>query len=227
MKKIGIVTIGQSPRRDIVPEMRKVLGEGVEILERGALDGYTLEEVKRLKGRPGEGILVTRMRDGTEVKVSHGHVVPLIQRCIEELEEEGVELTLVLCTGRFPAFKSKRLVVYPSEILRGAVRGALRRGKLGVVLPSKEQLKRVRLGRVGGSRWGEEVEVVYDAASPYGPDEEVEEMAGRLAEAGVDLIFLNCMGFGSRHKEIVKERTGKPVIQANALVARVLKELIS
>lgn len=43
----------------------------------------------------------------------------------------------------------------------------------------------------------------------------------------MDLVFLNCMGFGSRHKEIVKERTGKPVIQANALVARVLKELIS
>lgn len=231
MKKIGIVTIGQSPRRDIVPEMRRVLGEDVEILECGALDDYTLEDVERLERKPGEGGLVTRMRDGTEVRVSHRHVDHLIQRCIEGLERRGVEFTLVLCTGGFPAFKSKRLVVYPSEILRGAVRGALRQGRLGVVMPSRprtERLKRMEARQGQGRRsWGEGVEVVYDGASPYGPEGEVTEMADRLAKAGVDLVFLNCMGFNSRHKEIVKEKTGKPVIQSSSLVARVLKELIS
>ena len=232
MKKIGIVTIGQSPRVDIVPEMRRVLGEDVEILERGALDDYTLEDVERFERKPGEGGLVTRMRDGTEVRVSHRHVDHPIQRCIEELEREGVELTLVLCTGGFPAFKSKRLVVYPSEILRGAVRGALKRGRLGVVSPSRpstERLKRMEARQGPGRRrtWGEEVEVVYDGASPYGPEEEFTEMAERVARAGVDLVYLNCMGFNSRHKEIMREKTGKPVIQSSSLVARVLKELIS
>ena len=32
--------------------------------------------------------------------------VPLIQKCIDELEGDGVMLTLVLCTRRFPAFTS-------------------------------------------------------------------------------------------------------------------------
>lgn len=228
MKKIGVVTIGQSPRADIIPEMRRVLGREVEILERGALDSYTLEDVKRFEKELGGG-LVSRMRDGTEVKVSHSLVVPHVQTCIEELEKEGVELTLVLCTGRFPTFKSKRLVVYPSDILRGAVSGAMKRGKLGIVQPSKEQLRGVGAGssQSGAKPWGEEVEVVYDAVSPYGPEEDVIAMAERLAVAGVDLVYLNCMGFSSRHKEIVKEKTGKPVIQSNSLVARVLKELIS
>jgi 3-methyladenine DNA glycosylase AlkD len=45
-KKIGMITIGQSPRVDIVPEMQEILGTDVEILEAGALDGLTLEEVK-------------------------------------------------------------------------------------------------------------------------------------------------------------------------------------
>lgn len=229
MKKIGVATIGQSPRADIIPEMRRVLGKDVEILERGALDGYTLEEVERFEKEAGEGILVSRMRDGTEVNVSHSLVVPRVQRCIEELEKEGVELTLVLCTGRFPTFKSKRLVVYPSDILRGAVSGAIKRGKLGVVQPSKEQIPGVeaRSSQSGAKPWGDEVEVVYDAVSPYGPMEDVVAMAERLAKAGVDLVYLNCMGFCSKHKRIVKEKTGKPVIQSNSLVARVLKELIS
>lgn len=229
MKKIGIVTMGQAPRSDVVPSMKKVLGKDVEILERGALDSYTLKEVEQFERKPGEGALVTRMRDGTEVKVSHSVVVPKVQKCIEDLEKEGVELTLILCTGRFPTFKSKRLVVYPSDILRGAVTGAIKHGRLAVVQPSKDQLRSVtaRSSQGGAKPWGEEVEVVYDGASPYGPEEEVVEMAERLAKASVDLTFLNCMGFNSRHKEIVKQKTGKPVIQSNALIARVLKELIS
>lgn len=229
MKRIGIATIGQSPRDDIIPEMRRVLGRNVEVLERGALDDYTVEEAKRLERKPGEGLLVTRLRDGTELDVSPGIVVPLVQKRIEELEKEGVELTLVLCTGKFPSFKSKRLIVYPSEILRGAVSGSITRGRLAIVYPSKEQIR--GLGTRGGQReksvWGEEVEVVYDAVSPYGPEEDVVEMAERLSKAGVDLVWLNCMGFSSRHKEIVKKKTGKPVIQSNSLVARVLRELIS
>lgn len=40
-KKIGAITIGQSPRIDVIPEMQEILGENVIILEAGALDGLT------------------------------------------------------------------------------------------------------------------------------------------------------------------------------------------
>ncbi len=36
---IGTVTIGQSPRVDLIPELRAILGEEVQIIEAGALDG--------------------------------------------------------------------------------------------------------------------------------------------------------------------------------------------
>ena len=45
-KQIGIVTIGQSPRSDVVPEMQVHLGAHVEVLDHGALDGLTLAEVE-------------------------------------------------------------------------------------------------------------------------------------------------------------------------------------
>ncbi len=41
--RLGIVTIGQTPRSDVVPEMAEVLGPGVEILERGALEHVIAE----------------------------------------------------------------------------------------------------------------------------------------------------------------------------------------
>lgn len=229
-RKVGIVTIGQSPRSDVVPEMKRVLGRNVEILECGALDEYTLEDMKQFESKTSGGGLVTRMRDGTEVGVSHKLVDAPMQQCITELEKQGVDLNLVLCTGGFEPFESERLVVYPSDILSGAVRGALKRGKLAVVnptRPSPERLERLKARQeAGDARWGEQVEVVYDGASPYGSYEEFSEMAERVAGEDVDLIFLNCMGFNSRHEEIMSEKTGKPVVLSSSMVARSLKELL-
>lgn len=220
--KIGLITIGQSPRPDILPEMKRILGEEFEILEKGALDDLTLKDIKKHEAKAGDHILVTRMRDGTEVKVTHELVVPFIQQRVSELNEEGVKVILLLCTGRFPEFKSEALIVMPWEIVRGAVNASLRKGRLGMVLPAKEQAARA------STQWGVgDVEVYADSASPYGPVEEIKLLAERLAEKDLDLILLNCMGFSYRAKQIIKDYTGKPIIQANALVARVLKELMS
>jgi len=171
---------------------------------------------------PDDYLLVTRMRDGTEVHVTKEFVVPRIQRCISELEELGVDVILLLCTSRFPEFQSKALIVMPSEIVRGAVNATLRKGRLGVVHPAEEQSARVK-----GDWGGEGLTVYADTASPYGPKGELEDLSNRLADQDLDLILLNCMGFSYGMKQLIRERTGKPVIQANALVTRVLKELAS
>ena len=220
--KIGVVTIGQSPRPDIIGEMERILGKSYEILEKGALDDFTLEDVKKIKIEEGQGMLVTRMRDGTEIKITHDIVNPVIQKRITELEAEGVEIILLVCTGRFPEFKSNVLVMQPSNIIRGVTRAAIRKGRMASILPSMQQ--------IGGSPREREEDglVTYlDSASPYGPIEEVEKLGDRLAKQNVDLIVLSCMGFDHNHKKIIREKTGKPVLQSSAMVARVLKELLS
>ncbi|MBS7630121.1 AroM family protein [Candidatus Bathyarchaeota archaeon] len=166
MPKIGLVTIGQSPRVDILPDMMMILGHQYEVIEAGALDDFTTEEIKNLKIEPGAYILVTRMRDGTEVKVTKDFIVPLIQDRIEQLESEGVKVILLLCTGRFPEFKSKSLIVTPSEIVRGVVNASIRKGRLGVIYPAKEQTAKA------WEEWGKEgLEVYADAVSPYGGED--------------------------------------------------------
>lgn len=220
--KIGVVTIGQSPRPDVIGEIERVLGEDVEILEKGALDDFTLEDVRNIKIKEGQGVLVTRMRDGTEIKITHEVVNPIIQKRITELETEGVEIILLVCTGRFPEFESKVLVVQPSNIIRGVSRASIRTGRMASISPSMQQ--------IGGSPREREEDglVTYlDSASPYGPMEEVEKLGDRLAKQDVEFIVLNCMGFTHVHKRVIREKTGKPVLQSSAIVARTLKELIS
>ena len=86
MKKIGMLTIGQTPRDDLIPGLLDILGPGYEIVEAGALDGHTLEDVRGIDLDPDHYILVTRMRDGTEVK---GHIEYYDTHMIKVTRPEG------------------------------------------------------------------------------------------------------------------------------------------
>lgn len=221
MKTIGLLTIGQSPRDDVLPGLLEILGEGYEITEAGALDDLTLEDINKVEFQHDDYILVSRMRDGTEVKFTKRFVLPLLQDKILMLEKQGVKLIVIMCTGKFPKFKSDGLVVTPQEILKGVVEGTLKEGRLGVVFPAAEQVSEAdeSLNMKG-------VEVYADHMSPYDQEIEVYPLARRLKNKNLDLIFLNCFGFNSHVKKVISEETGVPVIQSNALIARVLKELI-
>ena len=54
MTKIGAVTIGQSPRVDITADILPLLSSNIELIEAGAMDNYTLEEINE-KFAPEEG----------------------------------------------------------------------------------------------------------------------------------------------------------------------------
>ncbi len=220
MKQIGMLTIGQSPRDDLIPGLMEILGEEFEIIQAGALDDLTYEEIQEIDLDPEHYILVSRMRDGREIKITKKYVVPRMQRQLDKIEAQGVKLTVVMCTGKFPAFKTKGLVVTPSEVLKGVVEGSLKSGKLAVVYPTEEQIAYVEqdFGREG-------VELYADSVSPYEP-EDVEGLLKRLKAEKPDLVFLNCFGFPSELKQQIIQTTGKPTIHSSALIARVLKELV-
>jgi protein AroM len=215
-----MLTIGQSPRDDIIPALKEILGPDHEIIEAGALDDMTREEIEGIVFRPDDYLLVSRLRDGTEIKIHKRLILPHLQKRIHELEEKGATITVIMCTGKFPQFESRGIVVTPQEILRGVLESTLKTGKLAVVFPSKEQTLNAEsdFGREG-------INIYADHLSPYEDKYDLNSLADRLKEQNPDLIFLNCFGYSSQVKKIIAEKTGKPVIHSNVVVARVLKEL--
>jgi len=223
LKRVGMITIGQSPRIDIVPEMREVIGPEVEIMEAGALDGLTLEEVKRFYPRRGDYILCTRMSDGTEVVVAKKFILPRVQQCIDLLTGRGAEILVFICTGHFPPFSSKRLFVEAQKILDHfilALHGENER--MGLLIPLSDQIEQARrkYRRLKG-------EMIIRSASPYASEDEVTQTAKELKKADPHLIVMHCMGYTQAMKRKVMETTGKPTILARTLVARTLKEMLS
>ena len=101
---IGFVLVGQSGRDDVLPVVRALLGPGVEVAAKGALDGLSPAELARMAPVPGEHPVVTRLDDGSHVVVSKPALVPRIERCLTELRDASVKVAALMCTGTFPPF---------------------------------------------------------------------------------------------------------------------------
>jgi protein AroM len=212
-KKIGIITIGQSPRTDVVPEMSAFFGKGVEVLERGALDGLSLEQVREYAPEAGMIHLCTCMRDGSEVVVAKEKLLPKIQKAIDDLNREQVALILLLCVGEFPQFRSTCLVVEPQKIVDHCIQGLIGAShRLGIWV--RETFSTLTDA------------VTVTVASPYAGEDDLIRAAKALNEAACDLIVMYCMGFNRQLTRPVREITAKPVIVSSAIVARTVGELL-
>lgn len=220
-KLLGTVTIGQSPRADLIPEMKPFLGPDVEVIEAGALDGLTLGEVHKLYPVPGDYVLITRMRDGTQVKIAEKHILPLMQDKIDKLVAQGAQVIALVCTGEFPEFRCSKLLVQPQRVLFNTVKSVAEGLNLGVLTPDDAQVENTTL------RWSKLTpRVTVEAASPYGSADAVLAAAEKLREAGVQIAVLDCIGYTNAAKTAVKRMLGVPVILARSVVARVIGELM-
>lgn len=224
-RSIGMATIGQAPRDDVVPAMRRYLPADLRIAQRGVLDGLSRAEISRLAPRPGEVGIVTKLLDGSSVLLSHELILPLMQTKVEELiADEGAELVVILCGADWSALRSTRLVVNPGKLFP-AVIGALAPGrKLGVIKPDAGQVEkeRARYAAMG-------IDVAVTAASPYGGAERLRlarAAAEELRDAGCELVWMTCVGMDAPMRAIVAEVTGVPVVLAHALLARIVTELL-
>lgn len=218
---VGMVTIGQAPREDLVPEMSRWIGP-VRILERGALDGLSLDEIETLHPVGGDYSLVTRLATGASVTVAKSHVVTRVQSAIEDLEGRGVEATVLLCTGEFPGLGHERPLLESERLLVHGVLALVGTGRVGVVCPLSEQRD------LAEEKWRVlkgPLHVV--SASPYTRDYEGQLLlaARYLRDVGVEYVVLDCMGYTQRMKDLVRKEAEVPVLLARSIVARMTAEI--
>jgi protein AroM len=217
--KIGAVTIGQTPRDDVVPVIQKILGDDVKILQRGALDGLDLSTVVAEAPTSAEGVLATRMRDGRAVKIRREFLVPRIKHCVHSLEEEA-ELILMLCTDPFCGLDSRRLLLSPGRIMTKLV-AALEVRRIAVLTPLSEQIKSQH------ERWNKVVrEVTVRAVSPYTESDRLATAGEAFAEEKVELIVMDCIGYTPGMKEDVGRAAAVPVLLPSTTLAHTAAELL-
>ena len=219
-KLIGALTIGQSPRPDILCDIAPVLSCKADILEAGALDGLTDEQVEQLAPVGEEAFLITRF-NGRTVRIAERHMFSRLQKKVDELENRGVQMILILCTVRFNAFQSAIPILSPGSIISAVVPACSRNSSIGVLVPEEGQVDELR------KAWEQVVsKVKLINASPYGSAEELRKAAESLGAENIDLIVPDCMGYTQAIKDLVAETSKKPVILPRTLAARIAVEML-
>lgn len=217
VNSIGLITIGQSPRHDVTPEISVIL-KGTPIIEAGALDGLDRAAIAALAPGPADLTQVTRLADGSHVQVAKRHIIPLMQKCVSELETK-VDVILIICTGEFKQLTCRVPLMTTHKLLHCAVRGICN-GRIGVIKPEAAQIQMAEeMWRASG------LESVVVAGSPYKEPGQLFAAAQELAGKDIELVVLDCIGFTQAMKQQVKQIVQKPVVLPRTLAARLLAEL--
>lgn len=219
VRKLGLLTLGHTPREDVTPTLHFILGRSVQIIEKGGLDDLSESGLMEMMAQEGEPQLETRLRSGAAIALSKGAVLPRLIKVGQDLSRE-CDVVLLLCSGEFPTLaEACPTLIQPIHILRGAIFAVARNRLMGLIGPESDLEE-------APSQWAPYApNVICAAASPYDSIEVAVAAGKSVAERGAEVIYLDDMGFNEKHRTAIFRAVKRPVLCATTLTARVLCEL--
>lgn len=218
--KIAVVTIGQAPRKDMAEDIQQLREAGLHVHEFGVLDSLSSEEIATLSpSLEDSDVLVTLLTNGRQVKLSKQKLMPYIQSCIDDLHE--FTWILLMCTGDFTNKLSYKNLLLPDRMMTNLVKGLHTELAIGLIGPEPEQHRTV------AEKWQKaQFDVTFSASSPYHFDNQhLLTKAQQLEEQGADLLILDCMGYSTTMKNMIKDQLTIPIIVPREAVFTILKAI--
>jgi len=223
-KPLITLTIGQSPRSDILPLLRQHLPDAMTD-HAGLLDGLSAADIAaRFAPAADDNVLVSRLQSGEQVRLAAAKVEQGLQRKISALEQAGYAAILLLCTGEFSRLSTQRaLLLEPDRIIPPLIAALVQHQQVGVVVPVVEQIAEQ------AAKWQQlPSPPCYAVASPYQGDEATfADAARRLKAQGAALVVLDCIGYHQQHKIWLQQQLDVSVLLSNQLVARLAASLLA
>ena len=220
--RIGMISIGQSPRPDILSIFQASWDKRAEMIERGALDELAHDDVRQMAPQNGDDVLVVKMADGQQHIVGRRYLIPHIETCGKAFVNDHVTAIILLCTGDFRPFRSPVPFIIPQKIVDNTISALVSPGQVvGVMIPADEQQKQMRRNLMAHG-----IVPVFASASPHLGEEGIKQAAHQLKHYDTDFIVMHCFGYTREMREIVRNITRKPILLSNLLVAKVTGELL-
>src|SRR4030088_924183 len=132
--------------------------------------------------------LFTLLPNGTGVTISKKAVEARAAIQIKKFASEGVKVTMLACTGKFPNLAPDGLVILPSAVLHNMVEAVLPKGRLGIFSPLPEQT-----ALIAGKWQRPNVEIVGVTIRPGSDAEAVDEAARKMSAQSPDFVVMDCI----------------------------------
>lgn len=223
--KLAFATIGEAPRDDLVPFLRKQLPPEIEVVEDGVLNHLKPSERTALDAGDDSLHMVTRDRDGNAYRLSYQLTLPHMQVVVDGLVKGGADLVVILCGADWSPVRASVPVVNPGRLFPNLIQALGGNIKLGVIKPDAGQIpytERQYRDELG-------LNPVVVAASPYQSErlQLVTQAAEELKSVGVDMVWMTCVGMGEEMRSAVRKVLPVPTILARSILAKVINELLT
>lgn len=219
-KIVALVTVGHSPREDIVPELRSMIRPDIAIRQAGALDALSPDAaLERYAPVDGGATMVSRLSDGRMGSFSAEKMMPVLQDCIDRVCGEGADIVAILCTNRFTGLHCRVPLILPFDLLHASVQ-ALNAGlRIAALFPLQSHAEQM-------ARWWREygVDADYLCAAPADPPDS-EAIVAQFASA--DLLILDCIGYCKKTRDLLAKRLQIPVVWPRAMIADMINSLLA
>lgn len=221
-RKLGILLIGQTPRKDYERIFSECLNEGDELMMEGILDEFSTQELKKMGAKENDPVLTTLDRYGNQIIIADHEIVNRMPEKIQKLKAKGADMVVVVCTGEFPDVNIDIPIIIPDKVLRYNTKAIAEGKNVAIFVPLEEQKVQMK------SRWLDVgVTPVIHAVSPFTDQIEIsQDIIDDLNEKGIALVVLDCMKFNQADKNKIRETIGKPVICAKTLLIKIVSELM-
>lgn len=212
------LSVGQSPRADIIDQMLESLDMPIEATEIGALDGLTAAEIADLKVRPGELSIITRLADGGDIVVSKPRIAERMARIAAGFRPNQFDLVVILSTGLFRDFESTCPTVNAQRAMESTVISLAAHGsRVGLIQPLAQQVEELDIPALSS----------YHISASYAVDGDKGLIANALMDlADCEIIVLNSVAFSEADRQMVAKASGKPVILARRIIASAIRLLL-
>ncbi len=210
-QRVAFITIGQSPRSDMVPEILSHLDADIEPLEYGVLDGLGAEELCAHAPGPGDQSLITRLSDGSDIVLSKTWIQQRLREMCQEILNDRIDLIVLLSTGLFTRFRPLCTTINSQRVIDRTIEALVAAGQsVGLIVPLAEQIEEiVHKGAAPGQTLG--------AAAL--PGDEAALAAAVESLKGCDIIILHSISYDEADRALAIEASGKPVVLARRAVA--------
>lgn len=212
--RIAIVTVGRSPRTEVVRQIRAVLGDH-HYEEFGALDGLSNAEIAAAAPRQGELALFTRLSDERDTIVRASFIQDRLKVLLPAIDSQNFTMIIVATTGLFQPVKSRTPLINGQKAI-DAWLASLFVGDVSVGFIHPLQHQDGALSEHGQQSYGTFLRSAF-ATVKGGQNAKLPDAVDRVS--GADIIIMHSVGYTEEMAKEVAANSGRPVISALRIIA--------
>lgn len=209
------MTIGQTPRDDILPDLLSFVDRPLKRFEFGVLDNMDDDDWDNLQPAKDEMRFSCRLRDGSYVMVSADAVEQRVADLCSRLDHQDFDLIVVFSTMLYLDFNTRTPLLHTQRVVDAWIETLiLSENRIGVIYLLEEQHDRFGKRFVGLSR-------NLQSCTLTGQYNNIECIADKLHDC--DIVLLNSVSYTEQVAKRISKMIGKPVVTADRVLAANLR----